>query len=110
MAVFFVAPNLILVLVLAVPIAYRHLWPVKLKRPRLFLMITLTMAVVIAAVATSWFFGPLISLGISGHSVRVAVSSPSLEAVLRNRLLVAAVFAVLVEYLLCRITQTLMEA
>ncbi len=109
MAVLFAAPVVILVLVLAVPVAYRHLWPIKLKRPRLFLAITLTMALVIAAVAIWWFFGPLMSVGISGTSMRGA-SSPSLESVLRNRLLVAAVCAAVVEYLLCRITQTVIDA
>jgi hypothetical protein len=104
----FAAPLMILVLVLAVPVAYRFLWPVKIDRPRLFLMITLAMGLVIAAAAIFWFFSVLTGVGIAGASPPTAVSNPALESVLRNRLLVAAVFATLVEYLLCRITQTIM--
>ena len=93
----FAGPVAILVLVLAVPIAYRYLWPITIKRPKLFLRITLTTAVVIAAAAIFWFLNLPVGLG------------TAVEAVVRNRLLVAAVFAVLVEYLVCRIAQTLMD-
>jgi hypothetical protein len=102
------APVVILALVLAVPVAYRYLWPVRINRPRLFLMITLAMGLVIAAAAIFWFFSALMGVGIAGASARTAVSNAALESVLRNRLMVAAVFATLVEYLLCRITQTIM--
>ena len=108
MLLFFAAPVVILVPVLAVPIAYRYLWPITIKRPRLFLVITLAMGLVIAAAAIFWFFSFLIGPGVAGASPKTAAASAALESVLRNRLLVAAVFAVVLEYLLCRITQTIM--
>jgi hypothetical protein len=103
------APIVILVLVSAVPIAYRFLWPIKLKRPKLFLGITLAMGVVIAGIAIFWFFSGFTGVGIGAVSPRTAAPSATFESVLRHRLLVAAVFAALVEYLLCRITQTVMD-
>jgi len=104
----FAAPLVILGLVLAVPIAYRYLWPITVKRPRLFLAITLAMGLVIAAVAISWFFSVLAGTGITAASAGTAASQVELGTVMRNRLMVAALFAVVVEYLLCRITQTVM--
>jgi hypothetical protein len=106
----FAAPIVILGLVLAVPIAYRYLWPIKIRRPKLFLVITLTMGLVVAGVAIFWFFSVLMGIGITGASPRAAAPNAAFEFVLRNRLLVAAVFAALIEYLLCRITQTIMDA
>jgi zona occludens toxin (predicted ATPase) len=106
----FAAALVILVLVLAVPIAYRYLWPIKIKRPKPFLLITLTIGLVIAAVAISWFLDVPVHIGISDASRATDASHAALQAVLRNRLLVAAVFAVLVEYLVCRITQTITDA
>jgi hypothetical protein len=102
------APIVILGLVMTVPVAYRYLWPIKLERPRLFLVITLTTGLIVAGVATVWFFSAFAGVGMTGASARTAASNVAFESVLRNRLLVAAVFAALVEYLLCRITQTLM--
>ena len=108
MLLLFAAPVVILVLVLAVPVAYRYFWPIRIDRPRLFLAITLAMGLVIAAVAISWFFSVPAGAGVTGASPQTAASNPAFESVLRNRLLVAAVFAVVIEYLLCRITQTIM--
>jgi hypothetical protein len=102
------APIVILVMVLAVPIAYRYLWPVTVKRPGLFLAITLATGLVIAAVSIAWVFSVLVSGGITGASAGAAASQAAFETVMRNRLMVAAVFAVVIEYLLCRITQTIM--
>jgi uncharacterized membrane-anchored protein YitT (DUF2179 family) len=93
-----------------VPIAYRYLWPITIKRPKLFLRITLTIGLVIAAVAISWFLNALVGIGVTGGSQATDASHAAFETVLRNRLLVAAVFAVLVEYLVCRITQTIVDA
>ena len=107
MTLLLIAPLVILGLVLSVPIAYRYLWPVKIKRGRLFLLIALAMGLVVAAVAIFWFFSVLAGAGITG--AKTAASSSALQLVLRNRLVVAAVFASLVEYLLCRITQTIMD-
>jgi hypothetical protein len=108
--IFAAAPVAILGLVLSVPIAYRYLWPIEIKRPRLFLIITLATGLIVAGVAIVWFFEALTAIGIGGASPRTAAASAGFESVLRNRLLVAAVFAALVEYLLCRITQTIMDS
>lgn len=110
MFLLFAAPVVILALVLAVPIAYRYWWPIKISRPKLFLMITLAMGLVISAFAIFWFFSVLAGAGTARASPQTALSNAAWESVLRNRLLVAAVFAALVEYLLCRITQTIMES
>jgi len=48
-------------------------------------------------------------VGIAGASPRSAASNTAFEIAVRNRLPVAAVFAALLEYLLCRITQTIMD-
>jgi hypothetical protein len=106
----FAAPIVILVFVLAVPVAYRYLWPIRVDRPRLFLVITLAMGLVIAAAAIYWFFSVLIGTGVAHASSQTAASSAAFESILLKRLLVAAVFAALLEYLLCRITQTVMGA
>ena len=108
MFLLFAAPVVILVLVLAVPVAYRYLWPIRINRPRAFLIVTLAMGLFIAGAAIFWFLSVLQGVGISGVSAQSGASSAAVEAVLRNRLLVAAVFSVLTEYLLCRITQTIM--
>ena len=104
----FAAPIVILVPVLAVPVAYRYLWPVRIDRPRLFLVITLAMGLVIAAAAIFWFCSVLMDTEVAHASSQTAASSAALESILRKRLLGAAVFAALIEYLLCRITQTVM--
>ena len=103
------APFIILTLVLCVPIAYRYLWPVKVGRPKLFLMIMLTTGLVVAGIAIFWFFSVLNGAGVASRSP-TAASSAAFESVLRNRLLVAAVLGAVVEYLLCRITHTIMGA
>jgi hypothetical protein len=108
--VVFVAPLLILTLVLAVPIAYRYLWPVRIKRPRLFLGITVPMGLLIAVVAVGWFASVLVATATAGASgAEAAASHKAFESVLWNRFLVAALFSVVLQYLLCRITQTIMD-
>jgi hypothetical protein len=109
MFLIFAAPIGILALVLAVPVAYRYLWPFSIKRPKLFLRITLTIGVAVAVVAITWFLNVLVGIGITGASRAADASNVALEVVLRNRFMVAAVFSVLVEYLMCRITQTIMD-
>jgi hypothetical protein len=106
----FAAPVVILVLVLAVPVAYRYWWPIKIDRPRLFLVVTLAMGLVIAGAAIYWFFSVLMGTGVTDASSQTAAANAAFESVLRKRLLVATVFAALIEYLLCRITQTVMGA
>lgn len=103
------APIVILGFVLSVPVAYRYLWPVKVKRPELFLGITLVLGLIVAGVAIFWFFSVLMGIGISGASPRTAAADAAVRSVIRNRLLVSAVLAALIEYLLCRITQTIMD-
>jgi hypothetical protein len=100
----------ILVFVLAVPVAYRYLWPIRIDRPRVFLVITLAMGLVIAGAAIYWFFSVLMGTGVGDASSQTAASNAAFESILRKRLLVATVFAALIEYLLCRITQTVMGA
>lgn len=109
MLLVFAGPVAILVLVLAVPIAYRYLWPITIKRPKLFLQVTLTIGLVIAGVAIFWFLNLPVGLGFSATSRATDASRAAFEVVLRNRLVVAAVFAVLLEYLVCRIAQTVMD-
>jgi hypothetical protein len=106
----FIAPPVILVLVLAVPIAYRYLWPVRVKRPRWFLGITVSLGLLITVLAVGWFASVLTGSGTAGASATdAAASNKALQSVLWNRFLVAALFSVVLEYLLCRITQTLMD-
>jgi hypothetical protein len=105
----YAAPIVILGLVLAVPFAYRYLWPVEVKRPKVFLIFTVAMGLAVAGVAIFWFFSVLAGMGVGGASPRTGAANAAFESVLRNRLLVATVFAALIEYLLCRITQTIMD-
>ena len=58
----------ILSLTLAVPFAFRYLWPGGVARPPLFLVVTLTLALVVAAIAISWFAQLLTGVGIAGPS------------------------------------------
>ena len=109
MPLMLLAPIVILALVLCVPVAYRYLWPIQVERPKLFLVITLTTGLLVAVVAIFWFFSVLVGAGVAAGSP-TAASSAAFESVLRNRLLVAAVLAAVVEYLLCRITHTIMGA
>ena len=105
----FIAPFLILGLALAVPLAYRRFWPLKPKHPRLFLGITLAAGFILALVAIAWFSQVLVGIGIARANPGEAASSrAAFQTVLLNRFLVAASFTVVVEYLLCRITQTLL--
>jgi hypothetical protein len=79
------APIVILGLVMTVPVAYRYLWPIKLERPRLFLVITLTTGLIVAGVATVWFFSAFAGVGMTGRvgadcslerGVRVCIAQP----------------------------------
>ena len=92
----------ILVLTLGVTFAFRYLWPGGVARPRLFLVVTLTLALIVAAVAITWFSQILVGIGIAGASGTTADSSALFDARLRNRFLVASLGAVLAQYWLCR--------
>jgi len=102
----FIAPAFIVVVaVLAVPLAYARFWPVRIGRPRLFLGIALAAGVLLAGGAIVWSVSVLRGAGVAGG----AVAAPAVVAtVLRNRFGVAGLFAFVVEYLLCRILHTLL--
>lgn len=97
----------IVVLVLAVPAAYRRFWPITIKRPKPFLVLTFTLGLAVAAVAVFWVFDAFVGVGIAGGPSGSA-TSVDFALVLRNRLLVAAALSVIVQYLLCRITHTVL--
>jgi hypothetical protein len=92
-------------LTLAIPFAFRYLWPGGVARPQLFLVVTLTLALVVAAIAISWFSQILVGIGIAGPSTHPLDSSALFEGRLRNRFLTASVCAVVAQYWLCRATQ-----
>jgi hypothetical protein len=96
---------LVLVAVLAVPLVYVRFWPVRVGRPRLFLAVALGAGLLLGVAAIVWAVSVLRSVGVGGGSA----APPSLvAAVLRNRFLVAGLFAFVVEYLLCRIIHTVL--
>jgi hypothetical protein len=95
----------ILVLTLGVTFAFRYLWPGGVARPRLFLVVTLTLALIVAAVAISWFAQILVGIGIARTSARTAASSALFDARLLSRFFTASLCAVLAQYWLCRGTQ-----
>lgn len=102
----FIAPILILASALLVPIACWRLGTIRLKRPRLFLAVTLISGVLIAAAAIAWFSEVLVGIGIAGASTAEAKASQApLELLLLNRLLIALGSTIVLEYLICRIAQ-----
>lgn len=98
-------PAAILLVTLLVPVAFRYAWPGGVARPSLFLVVTLTLALVVAAIAISWFLQAMVGVGISVPSSGTAESSPRFETQLRTRFFMAAIGAVLAQYWLCRATQ-----
>ena len=98
-------PAAILLLTLMVPVAFRYLWPGGVARPSLFLVLTLALALVVAAIAIFWYLQALVGVGISGPSARTSDSSALFEARMSTRFLTAAICAVLAQYWLCRGTQ-----
>ena len=105
-----IAPVMILALVLAVPLAYRRFWPVRPTPSKSFLVVTLILGVVVAAAATGWVVQGLSGRLLTRAATGTAAADAALRQVLRNRLLLAAALGVVVEYLLCRITHTVMAA
>lgn len=101
-------PAAILVLTLLVPFAYCYTWPGGLARPSIFLVVTLTLALIVAAISIFWFPQALVGVGISGASASTDAGSALFEARLRTRFIIAALVTVLVQYLICRATQTLL--
>lgn len=95
----------ILLLTLAVPFAFRYLWPGGVARPPLFLVVTVTLALVVAAIAISWFAQLLTGVGIAGPSANTTEGGALFEARLRHRFFSASVCAVVAQYWFCRGTQ-----
>ena len=101
----FIAPLVFIALALAIPILYRRLFPLKPKRPRLFLGITVVASFVVAAITFVWFVQILAGIGIAQATpAQAAHSQAALEAALHKRFLTAVSFTVLGTYLVCRIT------
>jgi hypothetical protein len=98
-------PAAILLLTLVVPIAFRYGWPGGVARPAIFLVVTLTLALIVSAIAIFWFLQALANVGIAAPSAATAARSALFEATLRNRFFTAAICAVLAQYWLCRATQ-----
>jgi hypothetical protein len=102
-------PLVVLLLTLLVPVAFRYGWPARIGRPALFLAITLTLALVVAGCALSWYLQPLAGMGVAGSSAGGTDNGNVLfEAQMRTRFFTAAIFAVLAQYWLCRGTQFLL--
>jgi hypothetical protein len=101
-------PAAILLLTLMVPVAFRYAWPGGVARPSIFLVVTLTLALIVAAIVIFWFLQALAGVGIAGRPAGTADSSALFEARLRNRFFTAAIFAALAQYWLCRATQFLL--
>jgi len=99
------APVVILALTLTTPFAYRFVWPRTVTRSGAFFGITLSVGLIIAIVAIFWFLAVLNGVGISRPSGATAAASARFESVMRFRFGIAAVLAVLAQYLVCRFTQ-----
>jgi hypothetical protein len=100
------APLAIIALTLLVPFAFRYLWPGGVARPPIFLAVTLTLALIVAAISVFWFLQALVGVGISGAApASTFTTNATFEAALRTRLISSAIAAVVVEYWLCRATQ-----
>jgi hypothetical protein len=101
----FIAPLALVALALAVPIWYRRVFPLKPKRPKVFLGITVATSLIVAIIATVWFLQIFAGVGFA-HATpeRASYSQAVLEATLLKRFLIAAIFTVLGGYLACRIT------
>jgi hypothetical protein len=109
--VLFVLALLMFTLVLAVPLAHRRFWPINVKRPELFLAITVTTGGIVAVAGFIWAISILLDIGIAGGAPASAASSQhALESVLFHRFWVPIVLAVVIEYLICRITHTIFGA
>ncbi len=98
-------PAAILLLTLLVPIAFRYGWPGGIARPTPFLVVTLILALGVAAIAIFWFLQALVGVGVTGPSSRPVDRSPAFEAALRNSFITAAICAVRAQYCLCRAMQ-----
>jgi len=104
-----IAPVLILLATLAVPFVYRSVWPGGVARPAPYFAVTVTLAIIIAVVAIAWFAQALIGIGISRPSPATAASSARAESMLRGRLITAGTVAVVIQYIVCYLTQVFLR-
>jgi hypothetical protein len=101
-------PLVILVCTLAVPFVYRFLWPGGVARSSRFFIVSLTVALIVAAAAIFWFSQVLIGIGIAKPSPATAAASTRVVHLLRMRLAVALTFSILAQYGVCYVTQALL--
>lgn len=102
-------PLVILVCTLAVPFIYHFLWPGGVARSSRFFMVSLTVALIVAAAAIFWFSQVLIGIGIAQPSPATTAASARVVHLLRMRLAVALTFTILAQYGVCYITQALLR-
>ena len=102
-------PLVILLCTLAVPFAYRFLWPGGVARSSRFFIVSLTVALIVAAAAIIWFSQILIGIGIAKPSPATAAVNARVVHLLRMRLAVALTFSVLAQYGVCYVTQVLLR-
>jgi len=95
----------ILVLTLLIPFAYIYAWPRGVTRRALFLVVTLTLALIVAAALVFWFLDAVVGVGIAGQSGGLAGDIAVIKARIRTRFVTASFVGVLVEYLICHATQ-----
>ena len=102
-------PLVILVCTLAVPFVYRFLWPGGVARSSRFFVVSLTVALIVAAAAIFWFSQALMGIGIAKPSPATATASASVVHLLRMRLAVALTFSILAQYGVCYVTNALLR-
>jgi len=100
-----IAPVLVLVATLAVPFVYRSVWPGGVARRGPYFAVTVTLAIIIAAIAIVWFAQALIGIGIARASPATVAASARTESLLRIRLIIAGTGAVVAQYIVCYLTQ-----
>jgi hypothetical protein len=91
-----------LVVVLAIPIAYFHHCRATIRRPKLFLCLTIFMGLVIAEAAAFWIVSYAAFTGTAGD-IRL------LEISIIKRTAVAALLSVAAEFLICRISHAILR-
>ena len=102
-------PLVILVCILVVPFVYRFLWPGGVARSSRFFIVSLTVALIVAAAAIFWFSQVLLGIGIAQPSPTTAAASARVVHLLRMRLAVALTFSILAQYGVCYVTQALLR-
>jgi hypothetical protein len=88
----------ILVLTPLTPFAYVYVWPRGVTRRPLFLVVTLSLALIVAVALEYWYVDYVAGIGGSFNPVQTA-------ARIRARFYTACLVGVLVEYLICHATR-----